>query len=68
MTPENKICKWYLVCPIKFFVDNGKLERKWIENFCLVGNKSCVRYQLEENGKPYPDNLLPNGEIKNDPS
>ena len=59
-----KVCKWYSCCPIKFYVEQGKLERKWIENYCLVGNKDCVRYKMEENGIYHPNNLLPNGELR----
>jgi hypothetical protein len=36
----------------------------WIEEYCLVGNKDCVRYQLEEKGEYHPDNMLPDGEIR----
>ena len=61
---NNKECKWYQVCPIKFYVESGKLNRKWVEEYCLISNKDCKRYQLEENGKSHPDNLLPNGAIK----
>ena len=64
MKTKNKICKWYPVCPIKYFVDHGKLDRKWVEQYCLVSNKNCVRYKLEESGEYHPDNMLPNGEIK----
>ena len=59
-----KICKWYYCCPIKFYVDEGKLDKKWVEEYCLVGNKDCIRYQMEENGEYHPNNMLPNGEIK----
>lgn len=61
---NKKGCKWFQVCPIKFFVENGKLDHKWIEEYCLISNKDCKRYQLEESGKFHPDNLLPNGDIK----
>lgn len=61
-----KVCKWYFCCPIKYYVENDKLERKWIEEYCLVSNKACVRYEMEERGIPHPDNLLPNGEIRED--
>ena len=60
----GKICKWYNCCPIKFFVEDGKLEKKWVEEYCLVGNKSCIRYTLEMKNEPHPDNMLPNGEIR----
>jgi hypothetical protein len=58
------VCKWYQCCPIKYFVEKGMLEEKWVKDYCLVGNKMCVRYQKEENGEYHPDNLLPNGEIR----
>lgn len=66
MKTKNKICKWYPVCPIKYFVDQGKLDRKWVEDYFLVENKNCVRYQMEETGEYHPDNMLPNGDIKQD--
>ncbi|MFX0024095.1 MAG: uracil-DNA glycosylase [Candidatus Hermodarchaeota archaeon] len=63
---NKKVFKWYQVCPIKFFVDNGKLDKKWVEDYCLINNKDCLRYQVEESGKIHPDNLLPNGVIRHD--
>jgi hypothetical protein len=61
--PNKKHCKWYLVCPMRRFTEAGMLDSRWVEEYCLVGNRSCVRYQLEAAGKPHPDNMLPNGEI-----
>jgi len=60
----DKTCKWYNCCPIKLLVENGKLEKKWVEDYCLIGNKNCIRYKLEMKNEPHPDNLLPNGEIR----
>ena len=60
----QKVCKWYYTCPIKRFTDEGKLERSWIEQYCLVGNTNCIRFQMVERGELHPDNLLPNGEIR----
>lgn len=62
----GEVCKWYSVCPMKRFYENGKLEKKWIENYCKENYESCVRYQMEEAGEPHPDNMLPNGEIRED--
>jgi hypothetical protein len=59
-------CKWYYSCPIKRFTEQGKLERHWIENYCLVSNKNCIRYQMEERGEYHPDNMLPTGKIRED--
>jgi predicted metallo-beta-lactamase superfamily hydrolase len=61
-----KPCKWYYCCPIKEYTDAGKLERYWIEEYCLVNNKNCLRYQIEERGEYHPDNMLPNGKIRED--
>jgi hypothetical protein len=60
----KKICKWYAACPMKRFFEEGKLERKWIEEYCMGDYTCCIRYKLEEAGKPHPDNMLPNGEIR----
>ncbi len=60
----RRICKWYPVCPIKRFYEEGKLEKIWVEKYCWNNNEKCARYQLEERGEPHPDNLLPNGEVR----
>jgi hypothetical protein len=62
----KRICKWYQVCPIRRFYEEGKLEKTWVEKYCWSNNNNekCSRYQLEESGEPHPDNLLPNGEIR----
>jgi hypothetical protein len=57
-------CKWYYCCPIKKFTEQGRLERYWIENYCLVSNKDCTRYQMEGRGEYHSDNMLPNGEMR----
>ena len=63
---KESLCKWYSCCPIKHFSEEGKLEKFWVENYCFIGNKKCVRYQKEERGIPHPNNMLPNGEIRKD--
>lgn len=59
-------CCWYAVCPIKYYTERGRLDRYWIEKYCLVRNRNCVRYQMEESGQHHPDNMLPNGDIRED--
>jgi hypothetical protein len=59
-------CKWYDCCPIKGYTEAGVLERYWVEKYCLVGNKECLRYRMEERHRHHPDNMLPNGEIRKD--
>ena len=61
---NGKMCKWYQVCPMKRFYEEGKLEKVWVETYCWNNNRECARYMLEEKGEPHPDNLLPNGEIR----
>ncbi|MCK4482976.1 hypothetical protein KAU55_07085 [Candidatus Bathyarchaeota archaeon] len=48
---------------MKTFYEEGKLERRWIEEYCMGDYTRCVRYELEETGIPHPDNMLPNGEM-----
>ncbi len=59
----NRDCKWYQVCPMKRFTDEGKLSRKWVELYCRGDWESCIRYQLEERGEYHPDCMLPDGSI-----
>jgi len=59
----GKVCRWYEVCPLKRFYEEGKLEKHWIEYYCKRHFKKCKRYKLAEEGKPHPDNMLPNGKI-----
>jgi len=54
-------CKWYRVCPLKLFYENGLLERKWIELYCKGDWERCLRYHLEKKGESYPDWMLPDG-------
>ena len=58
-----KDCKWYSVCPMKRFYEEGKLDRKWIELYCKGDWESCVRYQMEERGEEHPDWMLPDGTL-----
>jgi uracil-DNA glycosylase family 4 len=54
-------CKWYPVCPMKRFYEQGKLSKEWIELYCRGDWESCVRYQMEERGEYHPDRMLPDG-------
>ena len=58
-----KDCKWYPVCPMRKFYEEGKLDKKWIELYCKGDWESCVRYQMEEEGKFHPDWMLPDGSL-----
>lgn len=57
-------CKWYRTCPIRRYTEQGRIESKWVERYCLVGNPDCVRYQMEAAGAFHLDHMLPNGELR----
>jgi hypothetical protein len=59
----KKECKWYQVCPMKRFFQQGKLDKKFVDTYCFNDWKSCKRFQLEEQNIPHPDNLRQNGII-----
>ncbi len=60
---KQDVCIWYNVCPLKRFYEQGKLPKKWIEDYCWVDNSKCVRKEMEEQGRYHPDNMLPDGTI-----
>ena len=60
---RKETCKWFNVCPLKRFYEQGKLDRKWIENYCQGDYSKCVRYKMEEEGSYHPDNMMPDGTI-----
>ncbi len=45
------------------YYEMGRLDRKWIEMYCMGDWNNCVRYQMEEEGKYHPDYMLPDGSI-----
>ena len=60
-----KECKWYKVCPMKYFYEKVKQRGKWIKNYCKGNWKNCERFSMEETGRYHPDNMLPDGNIDN---
>ena len=59
----RNICKWYNVCPMKRYFEEGKLDIKWIDGCCKGNYHRCIRREMEEEGKYHPDNMLPDGTI-----
>jgi DNA polymerase len=57
----SRPCHWFPLCPIRRFVEQGRLDRSWIEAYCHGDWESCVRYRMEERGQPHPDEMLPDG-------
>ena len=60
---QNKTCRWFDVCPLKRFYHDGRLDKKWIEDYCRGDYSRCVRKRLEEDGVSHPDNMLPDGTV-----
>ena len=60
---HNNICKWYEACPLKNFYEQGKLDKRWIKDYCFGNYLKCVRYIMEENGSYHPDNMMPDRTI-----
>lgn len=48
---------------MKYYYEQGILEKKWIEDYCHGDWSSCVRYHMEEKGQPHPDYMLPDGTL-----
>jgi DNA polymerase len=63
MVVLNSDCKWFFICPMKRFYEEGRLDKKWIELYCKGDWESCIRYKMEERGESHPDWMLPDGTI-----
>ena len=59
----RKTCKWYQVCPMKIFYEQGLLDKKWVENYCFSEWQKCKRFEKEEAGVFHQDNMLTDGKI-----
>ena len=60
---RERICNWFQVCPLKRFYEQGRIDKKWIENYCKGDYSLCVRRKLEDEGVYHPDNMMPDGKI-----
>ena len=56
-------CKWYPICPIKRFTEQGKINKYWVKNYCKGEWNNCIRYKMEEQGEYHPDWMMPDGNI-----
>ncbi|NIA03934.1 MAG: uracil-DNA glycosylase [Nitrospiraceae bacterium] len=59
------VCKWFEVCPMKRYYEEGLIDKHWLDKYCLSDNNwiNCKRYQMEEKGEYHPDNMLPDGTL-----
>jgi hypothetical protein len=60
---NERTCVWFSCCPLKRFYEQGKLDKKWIEKYCMGGGAGCVRRKMEDAGKFHPDSMMPDGTI-----
>jgi hypothetical protein len=60
---NNKQCKWFPVCPMKYYWEAGKIDESWILQYCQGNWNDCIRYQKEEAGIYHPDNMMPDGRV-----
>ena len=60
---KKKICEWYKICPIKRFYEEGKLDKKWVENYCFQNGENCKRLEMVNKRIACAGNVLPDGEI-----
>ena len=60
---EKNLCCWYdETSAMKRAYDLGKIDQKWIENYCWNGGKDCLRKErFEKEGYVSPDYVLPDG-------
>jgi len=61
MNLKKNVCQWYGMCPMKCFYETGKLDQKWIDEYCMGNWRKCVRFQKVESRDPAPDWMLPDG-------
>ncbi|MBL7130670.1 MAG: uracil-DNA glycosylase [Candidatus Omnitrophica bacterium] len=60
---RKEACKWFDACPLKRFYEQGKLDKKWIEDYCWGDYPKCARYKMEKEGTYHADNMMPDGII-----
>jgi len=41
---------------MKRFYEEGRLDRRWVEDYCFHNGRDCVRKKMEEEGRHHPDN------------
>ena len=60
---KKNLCCWYdETSAMKRAYDLGKIDQKWIENYCWNGGKDCLRKErFEKEGYISPDYVLPDG-------
>jgi hypothetical protein len=62
---RTNVCRWYNESSgVKRACDLGLIDKKWVEEYCLVGGRGCIRKKrFEDEGYVSPDYVLPDGSI-----
>jgi len=62
---DQNLCPWYdHTSAIKRAYDKGKIDKKWVEDYCWNGGEGCVRKKrFEEEGYVSPDYVMPDGSV-----
>ena len=65
MKDKPNVCRWYDGSSgMKRAYDAGRLEKRWIDDYCLNGGKGCVRKtRFENEGYVSPDYVLCDGTV-----
>lgn len=56
-------CKWATVCPMKYYEEQGLIDKKWRALYCYGDWERCIRFQMEEQNKYHEDWMLPDGTL-----
>ena len=48
---SKNICNWYNVCSMKRYFKEGKLNIKWVNEYCWGNYQHCIRRKMEEKGE-----------------
>ncbi|MBD3248721.1 uracil-DNA glycosylase [Candidatus Woesearchaeota archaeon] len=59
-------CRWIDICPLRKLEQEGQISQRWKKEYCESKNswRNCKRFRLEGKNIPHPDNMLPDGTIK----
>ena len=48
---------------MKMYFQEGRLDPKWINEYCWGNSLRCIRRKMEEKGQYHPNHILPDGTI-----
>jgi len=62
---KKRLCKWYdQTSAIKRAYQTGKIDQKWVKDYCWNNGKKCIRKKrFEQENYISPDYVMPDGSI-----